>query len=350
VREDFRRNLPKSTAIYDRVMARALIDTLLASDEPSIRWKTRVHVLGEDPDSRAIHRLQGEVRRSPRVRELLEGHAELQPRTYDKWQGGHWVLATLADIGYQGGNKELRPLVDGVLETWLAPSYFRQAEAGSKAASYRSRAVPLVNGRYRRCGSQQGSALLSVVRLGMADGRAEQLVERLLHWQWPDGGWNCDRKPEASSSSVHETLLPMRGLSAYATASGDAPAQDGARRAADVLLDRRVLFRRSTGRIVHHDWAKLHYPAYWHYELLGALKGLGELGLVADERCTDALDLLEKARLPDGGWPAQARYYKGIGGERPHFELVDWGGVDARRMNPWVTVDALAVLRSAGRA
>ncbi|HZG94761.1 MAG TPA: hypothetical protein VEZ46_08620 [Mycobacteriales bacterium] len=330
-------------------MATAVVDTLLASAEPSIRWKTRVHVLGEEPESRAIRRLQGEVRRSPRVRRLLAGHAELRPPTYDKWQGAHWVLASLADLGYPAGDKELRPVVDGVLETWLAPSYFRESESGSKAASYRTRAVPLIDGRYRRCGSQHGSALLSVVRLAPADDRAEQLVERLLHWQWPDGGWNCDRKAEASSSSVHETLLPMRGLSAYAAASGDAAAKDGARRAAEVLLDRRVLFRRSTGRVVHHDWAKLHYPAYWHYELLGALKGLAELGLVGDERCTDALDRLADARLPDGGWPAQARYYKGVGGDRPHFELVDWGGVDARAMNPWVTVDALAVLRAAGR-
>jgi hypothetical protein len=330
-------------------MTSTVVDSLLASDEPSIRWKTRVQVLGEDPQSRAIRRLQAEVRRSPRVRRLLDGHAELQPRTYDKWSGAHWVLATLADIGYPAGDKALQPLVDGVLATWLARSYFQESEASTKAAAYRSRAVPLIDGRYRRCGSQHGSALLSVVRLGLADDRAEQLAERLLHWQWPDGGWNCDRTPTASSSSVHETLLPMRGLSAYAGVSGDKAAAKGARRAADVLLERRVLFRRSTGRVVHHDWRKLHYPAYWHYELLGALKGLAELGLVRDKRCSDALDLLDGARLADGGWPAQARYYKGVGEKRPHFELVDWGGVDARRMNPWVTADALAVLRAAGR-
>jgi hypothetical protein len=28
---------------------------------------------------------------------------------------------------------------------------------------------------------------------------------------------------------------------------------------------------------------------------------------------------------------------------------VDWGGTSIRRSNPWVTVDALAVLQAAGR-
>ena len=30
-------------------------------------------------------------------------------------------------------------------------------------------------------------------------------------------------------------------------------------------------------------------------------------------------------------------------------DYVDWGGTASRRMNEWVTVDALAVLRAAGR-
>jgi hypothetical protein len=28
---------------------------------------------------------------------------------------------------------------------------------------------------------------------------------------------------------------------------------------------------------------------------------------------------------------------------------VDWGGVDKRRTNPWITADALGVLTAAGR-
>lgn len=80
-----------------------------------------------------------------------------------------------------------------------------------------------------RRASQQGAALLAVTRLGLADERAATLVERLRHWQWPDGGWNCDKRPGARMSSVAETLLPLRGLAAYASANGDRTARAAAR-------------------------------------------------------------------------------------------------------------------------
>jgi len=148
---------------------------------------------------------------------------------------------------------------------------------------------------------------------------------------------------------VYETLLAMRGLAAYGQAHQDAAAEGAADRAAEVLLERRLLFRRSTGQLIRAEWAKLHYPVYWHYDLLAALKGIAEVGRIADERCQDGLDLLERKQLPSGGWAAEARYYRGAGERRLHFDHVDWGGVDRRRMNEWVTADALAVLAAARR-
>ena len=115
-----------------------------------------------------------------------------------------------------------------------------------------------------------------------------------------------------------------------------------------VLLDRQVVFHRIGGTIIEPSWAQLHYPLYWRYDVLGGLKGLAEVGMATDERCVAALDLLESLELPDGGWPAHARYYRGSGERRTGHDHVDWGGVDARRPNPWVTVDALAVLAGSG--
>src|SRR5437867_2550941 len=180
----------------------AVINALLKSAEPSIRWKTRVHVLGEDPESKAIRALREEIRGSPRVRALLSRRDQLgrpgsRRRVYYKWQGLHWVLASLADLGYPRGDETLHPIRDRVLELWLDPSYFREFVARTEAAAYRQRGVPLMRGRYRRCASQQGNALYSIATLGIADKRADSLVERLLRWQWPDGGWNCDRHPTA---------------------------------------------------------------------------------------------------------------------------------------------------------
>jgi hypothetical protein len=44
--------------------------------------------------------------------------------------------------------------------------------------------------------------------LGLCDDRTDELVSRLVTWQWPDGGWNCDKRSGALTSSFQETLLP----------------------------------------------------------------------------------------------------------------------------------------------
>jgi hypothetical protein len=323
-----------------------IVEQLLASAEPSIRWKVRTQVLDEPPDCAAIVALRNEIRDSERVRRLLAPcFATERPGAYAKWQGAHWVMAALADLGYPPGDAALHPLREQVLGTWLDESYYTEFEATSKSTAYRRRGVPVMRGRYRRCGSQQGNALWFLTTLGLADDRCDDLVKRLLHWQWPDGGWNCDRNPAADTSSFCETLLPMRALAAY-SATGNAAA--AARRAAEVLLVRRLAYRVSTGDLIRTEFAKLHYPVYWHYDVLAGLKGMADVRMLDDKRCTDALDLLESMRLADG-WPAHARYYRVSADIALHHDSVDWGGTSTRRANPWVTADALAVLRAAGR-
>ena len=330
-----------------------MVGDLLASDEPSIRWKVRVNVLGEDPASASIRAIQNDVRESPRVRRLLERHvgaaARHAPSAYAKWQGAHWVLHALADMGYPAGDPVLEPLRDKVVDAWLDPMFYLDVEVATKADAYKVRAMPLMEGRYRAHGSQHGNALLAVLRLGLVDDRAPRLVERLLHWQWPDGGWNCDRDPAADTSSFMETLPPMRALAAWSALTGDVEAGRAADRATDVFLERRLFRRRSNGRVIHSEFTKLHYPLYWHYDLLAGLRAMAELGRIGDPRCADALDLLESKRLPDGGWPAEAKYYKTSEAVALGNDDVDWGGTSTRRSNPWVTVDALSVLRASGR-
>ncbi|HEU4425957.1 MAG TPA: hypothetical protein VFR67_25745 [Pilimelia sp.] len=335
-------------------MASGVVDALLNSAEPSVRWKVRTRVLGESPRSPRNRALREEIRNSPRVGLLLAGRGpdgRLEPRhsVYGKWFGAHWVLAALADLGYPPGDPALVPLRDQVVDHWLRPHFFVDVELADKAATYRHEGVPVMRGRHRRCGSQQGNALRSVAALGLLDDRAGRLVERLLHWQWPDGGWNCDREPAASVSSFCETLLPMRGLAAYADATGDGAARRAAERATEVFLSRRLLYRRGNGQLIHPEFTRLHYPLYWHYDVLGGLVGLAEAGAITDERCADALDLLESRRLPDGGWPLQRRYYRTSPAGGTGTDLVDWSGAGPRRMNEWVTADALAVLAAAGR-
>jgi hypothetical protein len=330
-----------------------IIKRLLKSPEPSIKYKTRVFVLGESKTSRTIRELQREIKNSVRVGALLshrDAHGRIEPvqHVYKKWSGAHWILASLADIGYPGDRK-LTPVIDQVLEYWLLPRFTDMVVRETPIPAYKDKAVPIINGRARRCASQQGNALYAALSLGFEERRTDRLAHMLLEWQWPDGGWNCDRKPAAAHSSFWESIIPLRALSLYAEKVGSKKARAAAQRAATLFLRKHLYRRERNGAVMNSEFVKLHYPLYWRYDILHGLKVMAESGFIHDKRCEDALDLLEEKRLPDGGWPAEARFYQNHTPEKSNFDLVDWGGVSKKSYNEWVTVDALFVLNRAGR-
>lgn len=319
-------------------MVKDIIQKLLYSEEPSLRFKLLVNVLGEKSESAEVRKLRNEIKSSPRVKVLFsqrdkDGRIPFNP--YKKWHGAHWVLAILADMGYPPRDRSLVPLREQVYG-WL----FSKHHEGK---------IKVVNGRTRRCASQEGNALWYLLTLSLADDRTEQLAECLVKWQWPDGGWNCDKNPKAAKSSFWESLIPLRALALDARLTGNRKSGRAAERASEVFLRRRLYKRLGDGRIMNRDFLKLHYPCYWRYDILFGLKVMAEAGFVEDERCRDALDLLESKRLPDGGFPAEGKYYR-ISDKAPTGRsLVDWGGVSKRRSNEFVTADALFVLKRAGR-
>ncbi len=320
-------------------MTQPIVKLLLQSPDPAIRYKTWVGVLGNDPASPEAHSKRLAINSSPAAQALLSernADGEIPYHPYAKWYGAHWVLACLADLGYPPGDESLKPLIAQSFQWLLGPAHQKN--------------IRLIAGRVRRCASQEGNCLWYALTLGLADDRAAELAARLMKWQWPDGGWNCDKRSEAHNSSFMETLIPLRGLARYAQVSGDPAAARAAQRAADIFLKRDLFRRQSDGGLISQDFVTLHYPAYWHYDILVALKVMMEAGYIEDERCHPALELLAAKRLPDGGFPAEKAYHRMARREVSGFSLYDWGGASIRRMNPYATVDALSVLRAVGRA
>lgn len=305
------------------------IDWLLASTEPAIRHLVRRELLDEPPTEADDAVLDG-----PLVRGLLDGQ---QPdggfgrHPYSKWRGAHWRLVSLVELGIPAGEPRAMAALDTVLD-WLT------------GASHR-RNVPVINGLARRCGSQEGNALAVASRLGAADDpRTRLLLEGLVVWQWPDGGWNCDRRREAHRSSFNETLAPIWGLHEYAVATGDAGAAVAAHRGAELLLEHRLFRALATGASINDQWLTPTWPPYWHYDVLQALVVLSRMGLVTDPRTADALDELQARRRADGRWHASARWWRPPPSTRMP-EAVNWHADDgADRM---VTLRALTVLRRA---
>jgi hypothetical protein len=305
---------------------------LLASAEPAIRRLVRRDLLGQRARDDERRVLDG-----PIVRALFDGQQAdggFGGHPYRKWVGGHWRLVSLVELGVPPGEPRALAALDPVL-SWLAGDGHR-------------RGVPVIAGLARRCGSQEGNALAVACRLGMADDpRVHIIASGLLEWQWPDGGWNCDRRPEAHRSSFHESLPPIWGLHEYALATGDATARAAARRGAELLLDHRLFRTLTSGDTINAEWLTPHWPPYWHYDVLQALVVLVRMGLAGDGRTADARGELRRRRRSDGRWHASSRWWKPPGSNRAP-EAVDWRHHEAG--DRIVTLRALTVLRAAGEA
>ncbi|MET9021873.1 hypothetical protein ABZV93_17970 [Actinopolymorpha sp. NPDC004070] len=219
------------------------------------------------------------------------------------------------------------------------------------------------DGQTYLCGSIGGNALAVASVLGSAsDPRAHTLAGTLVATQWTDGGWNCDENGLGRRSSFHETLATAWGLHEYAKATGDHAARASADRAVELFLEHRLLFslgsgsrRREAGRahrplsgeVINPTWLQLRYPSYWHYDILRVLQILARMGKLDDPRTNDALDELERRRLPDGRWAPDARWWN-TPGSATYQEAVDWG--EPGEPNEMITLHALQILHAAGRA
>jgi hypothetical protein len=166
----------------------------------------------------------------------------------------------------------------------------------------------------------------------------DTLAESLVETQWPDGGWNCDRHRECTHSSFNETWGPIQGLAVYG-------ATDAAARGADFLLRHRLVFSERTGKPAHPVFLELAYPPYWHYDALVGLTTLQRSVGLDDDRASDALDLVESKRQPDGTWRCEGRWWKRPGSKGAGVEAVDWGPA----ANELLTERARDLLQAAGR-
>ena len=320
-------------------------DRLCAHTDPAVAYRARLLLAGEDPASASMRRLRDAIGESERARRLLRVLDQPAAGPYRKWQGPHWSLYSLAEIWYPPRSDALVPLRDDVLDWLLEPRFVKPPST----IVFKDQPQ-----RPRRCTSQEGNAIWAQVRLELVHPeRTRLLVQRLVDFQWPDGGWNCDRQEQARTASVQETLIPVRGLTAWWSATGDEEALLAATRAAEFLLERRLLWRRRDGRLMRPEWGgpvdRISYP-FRFYDPLVALLAMVELGSVRDPRCSDALDLLEAKRLPDGMFPNEWTNWRTVDEVHSRGTYADWGPRGRTRPNPFVTVDALYVLREAGRS
>jgi len=165
-------------------------------------------------------------------------------------------------------------------------------------------------------------------------------VQWFLDHQLEDGGWNCEWIEGDLRSSFHSTLNSLFGLLDYEQRTGQTKEISDARRKAEqYLLERRLMFRLSTGEPVGPWLHDLAYPFRWNYSIIRALNYFVSAskfsGDAPDPRLADAMNLLASWANENGRWVTNDR----IPGQV-------WFDVDAPvgEESKWLTFYALRAL------
>src|SRR5213078_4881788 len=198
-----------------------VVNWLLESGDPSICYLTITEILDKPSDSKEVLAAKRQIPSGPIVQTLLSGQRAdggFGVHPYQKWTGAHWRLVSIVVLGIPSGFRPAVKATDLVLKWLLGEAHVRN--------------VPQVSGRYRRCASQEGNALAVCSRLGIAqDTRVQRLAESLekaaefflRHRLFRSCRTDSLRQPETFHSKVYRSI---------------------------------------------HSFTELHYPLYWHYDIL----------------------------------------------------------------------------------
>lgn len=299
-----------AVASYSAVMEieRAVIEWLLDSD-PALRWQVERDIVGAPP----------EAWQATRARVATEGWGATLLARQDA--DGQWAGGSFFPAGFFGSDEAQQPGQPWVATTWalkdlrewgLDPTVLGDTAARLDANSrWEYDDLPYWGGEVDVCINSY--TLAAGAWLG-AD------VSTLAAWfpahRLADGGWNCEAEEGNSTrSSFHSTLNAVRGMLAYEQLTGN-PALRAARHAGEeYLLERRLLYRLSTGEPVGDFTTEFIHPNRHRYSALAALDHFRDAALLdetaggtaPDPRLADAVAAVRAARQPDGTWLQAAR-------------------------------------------
>lgn len=293
------------------------IDWLLESD-PAIRWQAMRDLTNSSPAMVAAERAR--VPHEGVGAEILA--CQGADGAWHRDGAPDWLptLFTMIFLRAAGADRA-DPAVDSATARLAAG--FRWDEVFGKKPFFEGEVEPCING--------------GTLALGAYFGRpSESLARRLAGEQLDDGGWNCEA-PKSVRSSFHTTICVLEGLLEYERSVGPLPEIAAARRRGEAYLLERALFRRrSTGEVANPEFLKFAFPPRYHYDILRALDYLRNAGVPPDARIADAMQIVERARQPDGRWLL----------DNAHDEaLALQFGESVGEPSRWNTLRALRVLR-----
>lgn len=297
----------------------------LLDGDVAVEYQTRRDLLDDDrPD------LQARIAQEGYGAQLLaargpDGHwgrGFYQP----KWTSSHYTLLELRELALPRDN----PVATGTVTMILTTE--RGADGGINPSGTIAASDACIN----------GMALGYSAWFGADPALLEGVVDLLLDLRMPDGGFNCRvNRSGATHSSLHTTVCVMEGVTTYLGLGNAYRAEELSEAlgsSAEFLLRHRLFRSERTGEVIHPELVRLHHPTRWHFDVLRGLAALAAAGVARDPRMDEALEIVVDRRRPDGRWTA-GRSYPGV----THIPAER-----GNRPSPWVTLNALRVLRRYG--
>ena len=177
-----------------------------------------------------------------------------------------------------------------------------------------------------------------LVALAAAFGDDQAPVDPTVEWlvgqQLADGGWNCESIRQGSRhGSFHTSITVLEALLAYQRGGGTVPVSAAMVAGRRFFLDHHLYLSHRTGQVVDPAFCRFPFPPQWHFDVMRGLEHFRAAGADRDARLEQAVEVIRRARQPDGTWPMY-RPYPG----RYWFQL------ELRGASRWSTLRALRVL------
>ncbi len=202
-----------------------------------------------------------------------------------------------------------------------------------------------------------GNMLRTLLVFGYGDDpRVRKALDWLPEFQFEDGGWNCDYPSyDPTHSSFMSTIEPLWAYSEIPRSKWTRRMKDSIERAAEFLLVHRVYKSHRNWRPVELRGmsrafgggllTKFHFPMYYYYDALHALRVLTKLGYRDDERISDAVHLMLSKKTPEGKWLLEGDWV------RERKDKIRKTIVNLEQLNEpskWITLGCYRVLAKTG--
>ena len=321
-------------SIFDEERNKKVIDWLLQSEQPAVRYLTLVDLLDRKQDDPQVKSARSRIPRVGWAAEQLhqlgskgfwESHAPKSLKDwinftyYPKYSSTNWRALALSDMGLDSSNPRIRKIADLIFEYKLrlgSPFNFFHEEV-----------------------CIAGNTARMMTRFGYGDDhRVRKLFDWLIEDQRDNGGWNC-------SQGTPGTLDCWEALAAFAAlpkSKRSSKMEDSISKGAEFYLERKLF---EEGRR-YSPWFRFHYPNHYFYDILVGLDVITQLGFGADRRLEPALNLMKEKRRADGTWQMDRLHPDIRSGIEPGSEkyrplIVEQPGKSSK----WITLKALRVLK-----